>query len=164
MTGAPKPQMSFDQYFDLPRRDARGAGSFDIDGRLRRSLSEAIRDSGRSRAEIAAVMTDLVYGEAEGEITKAQIDSWCAPSRGDWNFPVKYLPAFVQATGAIWLLDELAALVGCKVLAGEQALLAELGAILLHERRLKARRDEIEQSVPADLMEQLVRRLGGGGE
>lgn len=162
MTGQPKRQLAFDQYFELPSRAPRAAGSFEIDGRLRRAVSEAIRDSGLSRAEVAATMTDLVYGDGEGEISKAQIDSWCAPSRGDWNLPVKYLPALIQATGAIWLLDELAALVGCKVLVGEQALLAELGAILLHERRLRARRDEIERAVPSELLQQLLRRLGDG--
>lgn len=135
-------QLSLDGLFETggPR-----PGSLDIALELRNALSNAIRSCGLSRAQIAARMTDLIWGDAgDGEITKAQLDAWTAPSRADWRFPLEYLPAFIQATGSIDLLKLLAEKVACFVLPTEQVKVMELAVlnvrrqeILKAERRLK---------------------------
>lgn len=138
-------QSSFPGFFEVPRAAESAPGAFDFDGRLRRLLNDAVKRCDKSRAVIAAEMTDLVFGDAgEGEITKAQLDSWTAPSRGEWRFPLCYLPAFIKVTGAVDLLDAMAALVGCKVLAGEAVIDAELGRIDRQIAQLNERRKTIK--------------------
>lgn len=150
-------QLSLDGYFAVPPAPEPQAGSFDFDRELRNSINLAIKECPQSRAKIAAAMTDLCFGDADaGEITKNMIDAWTAPSRSAWAFPAKYLPALVQATGAVWLLDQLAGKCGCRILVGEQALLAELGAVLLHEKHLRKRKARLEQAVPVEVLERLI--------
>lgn len=152
-------QLTF-EYFGVPRHPSRTPGGLQFSLELRNLLSCAVKESALSRAEIAAAMTDRLFGDAgDGEVTKAQLDSWTAPSRDAWRFPLEYLPAFLEATGAIWLLDKVAEKCGCRVLVGEQALLAELGAIALHKKRLSEREVELKRTVPADVLRRLARKI-----
>lgn len=154
-------QLTLDGYYAV-ERPAHASGSLDFDRELRAALTRAVKETPKRRAEIAAEMTDLVFGEiGETEITKAQIDAWTAGSKIEWRFPLQYLPAFVQATGAVWLLDLVAGKCGCRVLVGEQALLAELGAIHLQKRELAARETAIKKAVPKPLLERLFNDVGG---
>ncbi len=121
----------------------------DHDLSFRNGLARALKESSLSRAQVAARMTDLMYGDAgESEVTKAQIDSWTAPSRDAWRFPLSHLPAFIQATGAVWLLETVAAACGCVVLTDEQAGLIELGEIRATQVRLDARERALLKDLP----------------
>lgn len=105
------------------------AGGMDVRG----LLSDALKRSPRSRFEIAARMSELTGTE----ITKNQLDSWSAESREGWRFPLEYAPSFETACESYALTQWLAAKRGCKVLVGEEALLAELGKIEQMELDLK---------------------------
>lgn len=151
------------RYFDVPRERRPNPGSCNFTLQFRNALSRALKEAPLSRIEVAAKMTELLFGDAgDGEVTKAQLDRYTAPSAEAWRFPLEYLPAFVQATGAVWLLDLVAERCGCRILQGEQALLAELGAIILHERRLKSERARIEKTVGSDVLDSLIKRIEGG--
>lgn len=157
-------QLSMDGYFTVPREPSPTPAAFDFDAQLRNLITRAIKESEKSRAETAAAMTDLIFGDAgDGEITKAQIDSWTAPSRTDWRFPLCYLPALIQATGAVWLLDRIAQMVGCKVLIGEQALLAQWGALEIQDQKIKADKQRLKKLLGADAAERLLAGAGKGG-
>ncbi len=118
----------------------------------------------REPAPTAAAMTDLIFGDAgDGEITKAQIDSWTAPSRADWRFPLCYLPALIQATGAVWLLDKIAETVGCKVLIGEQALLAQWGALEIQDQKIRSDKRRLKQLLGDDAAGRLLGGMGRCG-
>ena len=124
-------------------------------------MSDRLSDLG-SRFDLSVVGQG--FGDAgEGEVTKAQLDSWTAPSRDAWRFPLSYLPAFVEATGAVWLLDLLAERCGCKVVHGEAAVLLELGVVNATMRHLRQREAEIKKSLPGDLVDEIAKRLGGAG-
>ncbi|MBF0334601.1 MAG: hypothetical protein HQL40_13310 [Alphaproteobacteria bacterium] len=149
-----------DLFFAEPREPGRLPGAANIGAQIRGGLTKALKETAKSRAEVAAGMTDLLFGDVgDDEITKAQLDSWTAASKDGWRFPLEYLPAFIQATGAVWLLDLVAGHCGCTVLQGKEALLAEIGAVALAEKRLKARRASIERRVPGALLDQLMREL-----
>ena len=136
---ADRRQLSLDQFFEAPRGPSPRPGSFDFRLEIRNALSRAGKESQPSRAEIAARMSDLIFGDSgDGEITKVQIDAWTAPSRDAWRFPLEYLPAFIEATAAHWLLDLIAEKVGCKALVGREVMDAELG-------RLRRRQEELRQ-------------------
>jgi hypothetical protein len=133
-------------------------GSFDLDQQLRGWVRRAIKDSPLDREEIAAEMTRLVGLEPDEAITKAQIDAWTAPSKTAWSFPVKYLSVFVRVTHAYWLLDKLASPCGCRVLVGEESLIAQ--AILLEhqEREAAERRAAVLKKLSPDAAQRLARR------
>lgn len=150
-------QLSFDGYFALPKRQAPVPGSFAFGLELRNLLAGALKECALSRAEIAGRMTDLMYGDAgDGEVTKAMLDSWTR-SADAWRFPLEALPAFVEATGATWLLDAIAERCGCRILVGEQALLAQLGAVMVEEKRLAERKAALKKSVSPDVIARLLK-------
>lgn len=154
-------QLSLDGYFLLPEQDGT-AGSLNISLRFRNALSRALKQCPDSRVQVAARMTDLLFGDAdEGEVTKAQIDAWTAPSRGAWRMPAEYLPAFIRATGAYGLLDDIAGPLGCRVLAGEEVALAELGAIALQKKHLSSRETALKKSMGESATAKLAAKLGG---
>jgi len=141
-------QLTFDAFLKHEKpRD----GSMNFGGEFRNALSEAIRECGQSRSMIAARMTDLIWGDAgDGEITKAQLDSWTGASRTEWRFPLEYLPAFIEATGAIWLLKLLAAKNACLVVPTEQAKVMELAALKVRQEQLAQAARKLKGEVSAD--------------
>jgi hypothetical protein len=129
------------QLLALPQAAPQPAprGSLNWDGELRAALSEAIRQSDKSRAEIAVAMEDALGADPNYPVSVSTLDAWTAPSRTDWRFPLLYLPAFIEATGATWLLARLAGKSGHQVVTGEAAIGAELGAVLAQQDELRAK-------------------------
>ncbi len=68
--------------------------NFDIATAVRQTVSEAIRESGLSRYDVASRMSEYLGRE----ITKAQLDSFSAESKDGHRFPLEYVPAFCHAT------------------------------------------------------------------
>jgi len=148
-----------------PPPPAPQAGAVNFDLTFRNHLSRAIKESPKSRIEIAAEMSAMLFGDAgDGEITKAQIDGWTAPSHEaqGHRFPVAYLPALVQVTGAVWLLSELAARCGCHVTPGSAAILMQVGAIALEDKALKDRKSRLSKQLTPELLAQLINDLKEG--
>ena len=62
------------------------------------------------------------------------------------------------------LLELVAEKCGCKVYRGEEAMLAEIGALTMQERTVKARLTDLRKNVPDNVVERLVtevlKRLG----
>lgn len=146
--GTPPRQLDIEDFIALPRDPKPTPGSLDFDQELRNLLTRFMKASRFSRAEIAARMTDLVFGDAgDGEITKAQLDSWTAPSRSDWRFPACYLPAFVIAVDAYELLGAIADKCRCRVLVGKEVLDAELGQIQRQKQELNEREKALKKAM-----------------
>lgn len=127
--------------FDVPQAPPNRPGSLACDRELRHVLSGVLKQAEGDRYAISAEMSRLVGTD----ITKHQIDSWAAESREGWRFPLAYAPAFEAACNSYALTEWLAELRGCRVLVGEEALLAELGRIEREEAALKARRQMLKQ-------------------
>ena len=79
--------------FDIPCAPAPVGGSLDYATELRCVLSDALKQSPRSRHEIAARMSELT-GQ---DITKSMLDSWTAESKSPWRFPFEFAAAFEAA-------------------------------------------------------------------
>lgn len=79
------------------------------------------------------------------QVTKRQLDSWCAESKEYHLFPAIYLPAFIWSVrGVITPLEVLTSVLGLVVLDEHEQLAAELGRSVLTkvqasniERRIK---------------------------
>lgn len=123
-------------------------GAMDCGLAVRRLLSDAIRASGRTAAQVAARMTELIGTP----VSEHMLHAWCAPSRDAWRFPLEYLPAFEHATETHTITAWLADVRGGRLYLGRDALRAELG-------RLEAQRDEL-----ARLVREIKRRLGEEAE
>ncbi|MFN8702907.1 MAG: hypothetical protein ACK5XB_07265 [Rhodospirillales bacterium] len=119
--------------------------SFNWDAELRAALSEAVAQSGKSRADIAQEMERALGCDPHYPISVSTLDAWTAPSRTDWRFPLLYLPAFIEATGATWLLARVAAKSGHQVVTGEAAIGAELGAVMAQQEELREKERELRK-------------------
>lgn len=148
--GASDPrQLRLDGFFEIAEEPGHDPGSRNIDQPLRAWLNRAIKESGKPRVLIAAEMTELLFGDDDEQaVTRAQLDSWTGASRTEWRFPLAYLPAFIQATSAYWLMDKIARQSGCRALVGEDALYAELGRLDSVSRDATARAKDIRKRLP----------------
>lgn len=152
-------QLTFEGYV-APEPAAPAEGSLDLDSQFRNALKKALKRPAMSRAQVAAAMTDLIYGDANpAEIKKGSLDAWTAPSRDAWRFPAAFLPALVHVTGSFEPLDILAKACGCRVIRSEEAALLELGALEAARRELDARERQIKQSIPSDVLRQFQKKL-----
>lgn len=111
-------------------------GSLNFDTEVRRLLAEIIREAQLDRFEIASRMSRL-RGE---DITKQQIDKWCAQSRSGWNFPFHLAPALEVACYSRRLTQWLAEKRSGRVLFGREILQAELG-------KLESTRADVTQEI-----------------
>jgi hypothetical protein len=111
--------------FEVPTPRIPVPGALDVGLTLRHLISDLLKNSPKSRFEIAARMSELLGHE----VTKHQLDSWTAESREGWRFPLEFLPAFEVAIETHQVTTWLADLRGCKVLVGKDALDAEIGKL-----------------------------------
>ncbi len=131
----------------IPRQPKKTPGKCNFDQELRKILNKAIKNSPKTRNEIAEQMK-ILTGD---NITKFSIDSWTAKSRNKWRFPLQYVVAFEIACETHDITAWLAQKRGCKLLIGEDALLAELGKIESMEQELRARKKAIKQHLKKGL-------------
>ncbi len=127
--------------FNIPTPASSVAGNLDLDFPLRAALSDALKHSDLDRWAVAAEMSRLTGRE----ISKYMLDAYTAESRSDHNFPFRYAAAFEAATGSYCLTHLLAKMRGCKVLVGDEALLAELGRIEQMEAELRQQKRALKQ-------------------
>lgn len=161
-------QLDFEGYFEPARPAEASPGAMNFDAELRGALKQALKQCGIDREEIAAAMTMMLGGEADEpgapddfRVTRAQLDAFTAQSKGAWKLPVTYLPAFIKATGSTWLLDMIAGKCGCRVLVGEEAVLAQWGVLELQEQRLKAEKKKLQRQLPQALLDRMLGSRGG---
>lgn len=134
-----------------------GSANFDLE--LRALLAKALKQSTKSRAQIAADMTDLIYGDTDaGSITAAQLNSWTATSHEAWRFPAAFLPAFLMATGATFVLERLADKCGCQILVGEEAVLAEAAALRAVAQDAQRRLDKLTKKISPETAQRVISR------
>jgi hypothetical protein len=113
-------------------------GTLHVQNTIKALLSRALKETSRSRYEVAARMSELL-GQ---EITKAMLDAWTAESKEYHRFPAEFIPAFCEAAGNRDLLTFLAEKTGAFCLPGPDALRAEVKRIEeqiegLHQERRK---------------------------
>jgi len=127
--------------FEVPTPQAAATGNLDLDVPLREALSDALRHSEINRHQVAAEMSRLTGRD----ISKYMLDAYTAESREAHNFPMRYAAAFEHVTNSYALTNLLAKARGCKVLVGEDALLAEFGRIEQMEFELKKQKNALKK-------------------
>src|SRR3990167_9566455 len=130
-----------DDLFEIPRAPATTGGSLNFDHELRAVLSDELKRCPKDRYQVAAEMSRLLGRE----VSKHMLDAYTAESRDAYNFPLNYAAAFEVATDSFSLTELLAGKRGCKLLVGEEALLAELGKIEREEQTLRVRKQALKR-------------------
>jgi hypothetical protein len=121
-------------------RESASPGSMNDSSEVRAALVDAIRKSGKSRAQLADEMTRLTGTE----VTVRRINAFTAESREDYRFPSELTRAFCMATGDFSLLYILAELAGLHVVTAEEMELLELGRQFLKRKSAEERINLLE--------------------
>lgn len=126
-------------FFDEPVFPVRvPAARIDIDrfrARIKRSMAKAIRECGHSRPTIAARMAQYL---GLPNISKTTLDAYTAESKSTHDISLVRFSAFVHATGATWLWDDIVAENGATLLIGDEARWAETARLREEQERIKA--------------------------
>lgn len=112
--------------------------SIDLDryrSKIKRAMAKAIRECQYSRPVIAARMAQYLGLE---NVSRASLDAYTAESKASHDISLIRFTAFIHATGATWLWDEVASIQGVTVLIGDEARLAELARLQQERRRIEA--------------------------
>lgn len=159
----PQPGQVEINFFDIPATPLDEAGSLDIAHAVRDVLVDilaAAKVAGIDRFEVATMISRL----SNRSMTKDMLDQYCANSADGKRFPLEALPALVLATGDYRLLEFIADRCGCRILRGEEAVVAELGALAMQEKAIKERLKKINSHLPRNAAEKLsaeaLKRLG----
>jgi hypothetical protein len=103
-------------------------------------VSTVVREDGRSQAEVAAAVS-AVLGE---EVSPAMLYAYAAPAKDTHNISAARFLALVLATKRSDALDTLVTRIGCRVLEGDEFLVAQLGHIEAEITRLTAKKRDIK--------------------
>lgn len=159
----PQPGQSTLNFFDIPVTPTDEAGSLDVAHAVRDVLVDvlaAARVADMDRFEVAASISRLT----NRSMSKDMLDLYCANSAEGKRFPLEALPALTLATGDYRLLEFVADRCGCRILRGEEAMVAELGALAMQEKAIKDRLKHINSHLPVSVAEKLsaeaLKRLG----
>jgi hypothetical protein len=129
------------ELFEIPAPPAPGGGSLNFDAQVCAALSDTLKNCPHDRYRVAADMSRLLARE----VSKNMLDAYTAESRDAYNFPLNYVAAFEVATESFALTQLLAKLRGCRVLVGEDALLAELGRVKKAQEELAVRERALKE-------------------
>jgi hypothetical protein len=136
----------------FPVREA--VATLDLDrfrARIKRAMATAIRQCPDSREVIAARMAAYL---GLTTFSRATLDAYTAESKPhDPTLP--RFKAFVKATGAMWLWDEVVRDDGLTILSGDEARLAEIALLQQEQRELAAKLKSL-RALPVNLKD--VRR------
>lgn len=122
------------------RRQPLDEGSLNIELRLRRALSEAIKASPLGIHQIAGEMSHLL-GET---ITADMLYTWTAESKTKHQIWAGRLPAFCRVTGDRRPLEIIAEMAGLFTLPGPEALRAEIQRLDEQAREIRAEKRKRE--------------------
>jgi len=120
-----RPDTKSGDLFAIPSAPHDVPGALNFDMQLRHILSQSLKQSPKSRYEIAAHMSELL-GE---DVSKYQLDTWTAESKEGWRFPLAYLCAFESACETHAVTQFISKKRGCTLNIGDESLAAKLGQL-----------------------------------
>jgi hypothetical protein len=141
--------------FEAPRPATHAAALAGMDARVARTVGEILAKShefGKPREIVAAEMSLLL----EDEITKAMLDAYSAPGKGNHNISFTRMCALIAVTNRFDLLDRELREIGASVLVGEEIHTVRLGHLKTKIAELTAELRAVER------MAQPIERGRGG--
>lgn len=121
--------------FEAPQPARREADLAGLDRVVASGVSQALREDGRSRGEIAGAMSALL----SEPVSTAMLDAYAAESRDDHNISMARALALIAVTDRHDILDYLVRRIGAVLLIGEEINAARIGHL---DRQIAALQEE----------------------
>ncbi len=138
------------------RRPVDALRPVDLSLRIKTAMGRALKECPDSATIVAARMSEMTGREISADALYA----YTAPSKPDHDMGVARFVAFVRATGALWLWDELVRDDGLMVLQEREALFAQAGLLRAEQARITQKLKDIERSIAVEPV--VLRRRGRG--
>ena len=122
----------FSMLADIPKAASTAPGAINYSREVAATMGQALKDCAYDRYDVAARMGRMLGRE----VPLSMLNAYCAESHEQHNISFERAIAFDAATDGYALVNFFAAKRGCRVMVGEDALLADLG-------RIKRMRDEL---------------------
>lgn len=133
-------------------------GANPLDAKIRSALA-ALMDRAAEKGLSRDRLADHLCDELGRSVTKAQLDQWAAPSQADRRIPVDVWIALMSVCDDVAPLEGMAMHLNRRVLTVDEALCAELGAMSVLDRHIKAKSRAIEGQMDEKLLGQLLHRI-----
>jgi hypothetical protein len=138
------------------RRPLETARPVDLSLRIKTAMGRALKECPDSATIVAARIAEMTGRE----ITADGLYAYTAASKPDHDMGILRFVAFVRATQAPWLWDELVRDDGLMVLQEREALFAQAGLLRQEQARISSKLKEIERDLAADPVVVTTRRGG----
>lgn len=135
----PLNQLAF--AFEQPRPATHAAALAGADARIARMVGEILNSDGRAREVIAAEISVLL----EDDVSKAMLDAYSAPAKGDHNISFARMLGLIAVTNRFDLLDRELRHIGAAVLVGEEIHTARVGHLKTKIAEYQAELKEAER-------------------
>lgn len=122
-------------------RTARSINGDQFSSHVARKMAQAAKQSGLTRPEIGGRMAAYL---GISKITKTALDAYIAESKTDHNISLVRFAAFVHATGANWLWDEVVKPAGLTILEGDEVRLAEIARLQQEQKALSKKLQKLK--------------------
>lgn len=116
-----------------------------LGSRIKEALSEAIKNSGMKRYEIAGKMAEHLGLQ----ITESMLNAYTAESKEGYRMPAEYFPIFCQITKDYSVLEILVAASGGRMVKSEEIYYLEMGRIQQAEKALQKKHRQLEKELLA---------------
>ncbi|VVE59870.1 hypothetical protein PCA31118_00043 [Pandoraea captiosa] len=129
-----------------------------FDAAIRQALVvmlETAFQQGQSRDRVADQIGELLGRP----VSKANLDLWTAPSQADRRIPVDALLAIMTVCQNVGPLEWMAHLFKRRLLTEDEALCAELGAMAVLDRHIKAKQKAIEGKMDEKVLGAVMHRI-----
>ena len=123
-------------FAEIPQAAPTTPGAINYSREIAATMSQALKVCAHDRIEVAARMSRMLGRE----VSLTMLNVYCAESHEQHNISFERAIAFDAATEGYALLNLFAAKRGCRMMVGEDALLAELGKIERSEQALRERK------------------------
>lgn len=127
----------------VDRYDQERVKSARVSGRIKRAVAEAMKDSGRTREDIAEQMSEYLGGE---KVTVLMLQQYTSTANESHNIPAHRLMALFAVTGDARLLNELLAGSGFIAVHGRYESLLRRESAKLHLERINREIDEADRA------------------
>ncbi|MEW9304747.1 hypothetical protein [Labrys neptuniae] len=138
----------------FPVRRPAGVRGLDISLRIKSALGVAMKESEKSAAVIAAEISEMTGRD----LTTDALYAYTAASKPEHEIGITRFVAFVEATGANWLIDVLAEPFGLTVMEGREAHFAQLGLMKQQHQKMSEKIKDMERLLRADPVQPSPRR------
>lgn len=109
--------------------------------RIKESISEAIKNSGLKRYDIAGRMSEHLGLE----ITESMLNSYTAESKEGYRMPAEYFPIFCKITQDYTVMEILVAAAGGRMVKSEEIYYLEIGRLQQAEKSIQQKRSQLHR-------------------